>query len=101
MNDHGLVVNENKGFWKKNSHNVPGRPSPKKSVFSSSSTSSQGNTSTSFQAFQASISDAWDIDDDEEFCEINVNISKKASQEAALNVIDQQSQDQVRNKFLS
>lgn len=89
MNEHGMVVNENKGFWKKNSHNVPGRPSPKKSVFSSSSsTSSQSNSSTSFQAFQASISDAWDIDDDEDFCDTNVNISKKVAQSAALNVIN-------------
>lgn len=91
MNEHGLVVNDNKGFWKKNSHNVPGRPSPKKSVFSSSSLSgSQSSANTSFQAFQASISDAWDIDveDDEAFCNTNVSISKKVAQSAALNVIN-------------
>uniref|UniRef100_A0A8D8YGR5 TBC1 domain family member 22B n=1 Tax=Cacopsylla melanoneura TaxID=428564 RepID=A0A8D8YGR5_9HEMI len=88
MNEQSMVVNDNKGFWKKNSHNVPGRPSPKKSVFSSaSSTSSQSNANSSFQAFQASISDAWVIDDDE-FCNPNVNISKKVAQSAALNVIN-------------
>uniref|UniRef100_A0A8D9EF92 TBC1 domain family member 22A n=1 Tax=Cacopsylla melanoneura TaxID=428564 RepID=A0A8D9EF92_9HEMI len=56
MNEQSMVVNDNKGFWKKNSHNVPGRPSPKKSVFSSaSSTSSQSNANSSFQAFQFSF----------------------------------------------
>ncbi|XP_071054579.1 TBC1 domain family member 22B isoform X2 [Onthophagus taurus] len=47
--------------------------------------------STSFQDFQASVSDAWDMDDDE-FCIIsgteNMKISKKVSEAAALNVLN-------------
>ncbi|GLH07930.1 TBC1 domain family member whacked [Gryllus bimaculatus] len=73
-------------FWKKNSKAVPGRPSPKKD----SRISRQRNTScsTSFQDFQESVSDAWDIGDDE-FCVISdVKISKRVAQSAALSVIN-------------
>lgn len=44
------------------------RPSPKKDHKSINKTKTAG--STSFQDFQASVSDAWDIDDDE-FCIIS------------------------------
>ncbi|XP_044256454.1 TBC1 domain family member 22B [Tribolium madens] len=76
-------------FWKKNSKTVPGRPSPKKDVKSSSKPKMVG--ATSFQDFQASVSDAWAMDDDD-FCIIsgleNTKISKKVSQSAALNVLN-------------
>lgn len=54
-------------------------------------TKAKATGSTSFQDFQASVSDAWDMDDDE-FCIIsgieNTRISKKVSQSAALNVLN-------------
>lgn len=74
-------------FWKKNIKNVPGRPSPKREAKNTSKGKQQG--STSFQDFQASVSDAWAMDDDE-FCSglKNTKISKKVSQSAALNVLN-------------
>ncbi|CAH1153269.1 unnamed protein product [Phaedon cochleariae] len=79
--------NERSSFWKKNVKPVAGRPSPRR----------EGNNvkkapgSTSFQDFQASVSDAWDMEDDE-FCIIsgleNTKISKKVAQSAALNVLN-------------
>ncbi|XP_060516235.1 TBC1 domain family member 22B [Cylas formicarius] len=74
-------------FWKKNLKNVPGRPSPKKDVKATNRNKTQG--STSFQDFQASVSDAWAMDDDE-FCSglKDTKISKKVSQSAALNVLN-------------
>ncbi|CAG9767413.1 unnamed protein product [Ceutorhynchus assimilis] len=77
-------------FWKKNIKNVPGRPSPKREARSNSSSSkTKPQGSTSFQDFQASVSDAWDLEDDE-FCTglKNTKISKKVSQSAALNVLN-------------
>lgn len=44
------------------------RPSPKRDTKSTSKTKTTGTTS--FQDFQASVSDAWDLDDDE-FCVIS------------------------------
>lgn len=78
-------------FWKKNAKTVPGRycivlimkefvsfkifiiifffrPSPKRENKNFSKAKTPG--STSFQDFQASVSDAWDLDDDE-FCVIS------------------------------
>lgn len=73
-------------FWKKNNRAVPGRPSPRKDVKTINSFSP--SSSSSFQDFQQSISDAWDLGDDE-FCNIsNLKISKKVSQTAAENVIN-------------
>ncbi|XP_050314472.1 TBC1 domain family member 22B [Anthonomus grandis grandis] len=74
-------------FWKKNIKNVPGRPSPKRETKNAGKAKPQG--STSFQDFQASVSDAWAMDDDE-FCSglKNTKISKKVSQSAALNVLN-------------
>jgi hypothetical protein len=43
----------NGGFWKKNSLAIPGRPNPSK-------------VSASFQDFEQSVSDVWDIHEDEE-----------------------------------
>ncbi|CAH0562522.1 unnamed protein product [Brassicogethes aeneus] len=76
-------------FWKKNTKTVPGRPSPKRDVKSIAKGKPAG--ATSFQDFQASVSDAWDMDDDD-ICVIsgleNAKISKKVSQSAALNVLN-------------
>ncbi|KAG8234335.1 hypothetical protein J437_LFUL014901 [Ladona fulva] len=74
-------------FWKKNSKAVPGRPSPKKDAPKSRPKNS--SYPTSFQDFQESVSDAWDIGDDE-FCiaSTDLKISKKVAQSAAMSVIN-------------
>lgn len=74
-------------FWKKNSKAVPGRPSPKKEAPKSRPKNS--SYPTSFQDFQESVSDAWDIGDDE-FCiaSTDLKISKKVAQSAAMSVIN-------------
>lgn len=83
------VENDKTSFWKKNSKAVPGRPSPKKDMRSANRSKSAGPTS--FQEFQASVSDAWEMGDDE-FCIISgmesTRISKKVSESAALNVLN-------------
>ncbi|KAK9497734.1 hypothetical protein O3M35_004400 [Rhynocoris fuscipes] len=67
-------------------YNICSRPSPRKEV-KVVSTNNVGS-SASFQDFQKSISDAWDLGDDE-FCNItNIKISKKISQSAADSVIN-------------
>jgi len=43
------------GFWKKNTIAIPGRPNPSKVIASST-----------FQDFEQSVSDAWDINEDDE-----------------------------------
>ncbi|XP_053698216.1 TBC1 domain family member 22B [Sabethes cyaneus] len=85
-------------FWKNNSGRIPGRPTmatrmaPGGGVRSGPSGSTSGTTGhSSFQDYQESVSDAWDLGDDE-FCIISTvvdtpRISKKVSQSAALNVI--------------
>ncbi|XP_073999300.1 TBC1 domain family member 22 isoform X2 [Rhodnius prolixus] len=63
-------------FWKKNNKAVPGRPSPRKEV--KLMTPVNAGTSSSFHDFQKSVSDAWDLGDDE-FCNMSssdVNRSK-------------------------
>lgn len=76
-------------FWKHNGR-VPGRPSPKKENKLLTKSVKGPIGSTSFQDFQNSVRDAWDIGDDE-FCIVsemsNAKISKKVSQSAALSVI--------------
>lgn len=74
-------------FWKNNSRAVPGRPSPKKEVKHGGFRSGRGGHHSTFQDFQESVSDAWDMGDDE-FCIISeTKISKRVSDAAALNVI--------------
>ncbi|XP_031834710.1 TBC1 domain family member 22 isoform X2 [Nomia melanderi] len=104
---HGQTYQTHQSFWKKNTHAVPGRPSPKQdgkhgkmgatTLMSGSSTnavstsgvmSSSSGGSTSFQDFQESIDDAWDSGDDE-FCTVSdVKISKRVSHSAAISVIN-------------
>lgn len=58
--------NEN-SFWKSNIRTVPGRPSPKKD-----NKSGRGSSATSsFENYQKSVSDAWNLSEDEltkEYC---------------------------------
>lgn len=51
-------------FWKKNNHVVPGRPS-QKNLQRSESNRVRLSGSTSFQDFQESVSDAWELEDDD------------------------------------
>ncbi|XP_050069451.1 TBC1 domain family member 22B [Anopheles maculipalpis] len=80
-------------FWRNNSRTIPGRPTTVGSGRIGSGRpigSSSSGGSSSFQDYQDSVSDAWDLGDDE-FCIISgvvdTRISKRASQTAALNVI--------------
>lgn len=61
-------------FWKQSNRAVPGRPSPKKQdikVVGGIGRSGRGPVgATSFQDFQESVRDAWDMGDDE-FCIIS------------------------------
>uniref|UniRef100_A0A182SZ38 Rab-GAP TBC domain-containing protein n=1 Tax=Anopheles maculatus TaxID=74869 RepID=A0A182SZ38_9DIPT len=80
-------------FWRNNSRTIPGRPTTVGTGRIGSGRpigSSSSGGSSSFQDYQDSVSDAWDLGDDE-FCIISgvvdTRISKRASQTAALNVI--------------
>lgn len=61
-------------FWKHNGR-VPGRPSPKKENKLLTKSVKGPIGSTSFQDFQNSVRDAWDIGDDE-FCIVSEMSSK-------------------------
>lgn len=61
---------ENSSFWKNNVRSVPGRPSPKKD-YKTGVPKPGKNQSGSFESYQNSVSDAWDLTDDEftkEYC---------------------------------
>lgn len=84
-------------FWRNNSAaRLPGRPTMATRMASGGGGASgtAGGTAggSSFQDYQESVSDAWDLGDDE-FCiisggvTVDARISKKVSQSAALNVI--------------
>lgn len=62
-------------FWKHNGRLVPGRPSPKKENKLLTKSAKGPIGSTSFQDFQNSVRDAWDIGDDE-FCIVSEMSSK-------------------------
>lgn len=70
-------------FWKHNGRLVPGRPSPKKDSKSLPKSGKGPISSTSFQDFQNSVRDAWDIGDDE-FCIVS-EMSSKSLTAATLN----------------
>ncbi|KAL5238107.1 hypothetical protein ACI65C_005517 [Semiaphis heraclei] len=77
-------MNLKNSFWKKNIRNLPGRASPKKESKSVSS-----SASTSFDDFQESVSDAWEIEAEDEILRISdVKISKRVAHSAAVNVIN-------------
>uniref|UniRef100_A0A2M4BJ23 Putative ypt/rab-specific gtpase-activating protein gyp1 n=2 Tax=Anopheles marajoara TaxID=58244 RepID=A0A2M4BJ23_9DIPT len=77
-------------FWRTNSRSIPGRPTTVANRIGAGRPIGSGSGSSSFQDYQESVSDAWDLGDDE-FCIISgvvdTRISKRASQTAALNVI--------------
>ncbi|XP_046746388.1 TBC1 domain family member 22B-like [Diprion similis] len=89
-------------FWRKNARAVPGRPSLKQDLRPGKTAhggtggapagqnvlGNSGSGVTSFQDFQESVDDAWDLGDDE-FCTVSdVKISKRVSHSAALSVIN-------------
>jgi TBC1 domain family member 2 len=60
------MENQDNSFWRSNIKSVPGRPSPKKEIPKPGSSSS-----TSFERYQKSVSDAWTLSEDEltkEYC---------------------------------
>lgn len=67
--------NRENSFWKHNGRLVPGRPSPKKDGKPLNRNAKGPIGSTSFQDFQNSVRDAWDIGDDE-FCIVSEMSSK-------------------------
>lgn len=68
--------NHENSFWKQSNRAVPGRPSPKKVDYKLTGRNGRGPMgSTSFQDFQESVRDAWDMGDDE-FCKISSNSGK-------------------------
>jgi len=73
-------------FWKKSGKAVPGRPSPKRDFKSGHQKNS--SSTTSFQDFQESVNDAWDVGDDEFCASLDVKISSRVAQSAALSVIN-------------
>uniref|UniRef100_A0AAG5CRG0 Rab-GAP TBC domain-containing protein n=1 Tax=Anopheles atroparvus TaxID=41427 RepID=A0AAG5CRG0_ANOAO len=79
-------------FWRNNSRSIPGRPTTVANRPGGGRPIGSGSSgaTSSFQDYQDSVSDAWDLGDDE-FCIISgvvdTRISKRASHTAALNVI--------------
>lgn len=85
-------------FWRTNSRALPGRPSLNRPLGPNTSSglimahnnNNQHMKGSSFQTYQDSVSDAWDLGDDE-FCIISglsdTKISRRVSQSAAMNVI--------------
>jgi hypothetical protein len=60
-----MESNHENSFWKTSLKPVPGRPSPNKSD-KNSKTKNNANTSTnSFELYQKSVSDAWQLSEDE------------------------------------
>jgi TBC1 domain family member 2 len=60
------MENQDNSFWRSNIKSVPGRPSPKKEIPKPGTSSS-----TSFERYQKSVSDAWTLSEDEltkEYC---------------------------------
>lgn len=76
-------------FWRTNSRALPGRPSLASAPIPAMAHNNK-QVGSSFQNYQESVSDAWDLGDDE-FCIISglsdTKISRRVSQSAAMNVI--------------
>lgn len=77
--------NEN-SFWKSNVKMVPGRPSPTKDF--NRPTATKANSSTSFEKYQKSVSDAWNLSEDEltkEYCILSddTKIARRVNQNSA------------------
>ncbi|KAI9555308.1 hypothetical protein GHT06_017823 [Daphnia sinensis] len=89
---------KNKSIFSRNVPRLPGKASssPRKEMIAASA--HRNTPATSFDDFQESVSDAWDLGDDE-FCIISdVKISKKMAQSTAASVINRhrtQSADQA------
>lgn len=78
--DKGAVLPES--FWKRQHRAIPGRPCQRVGT-------NEVMSGSSYQQFQASVNDAWDLGDDDIVSGIaETRISKAISQTAALNVIN-------------
>lgn len=68
--------NHENSFWKSNIRTVPGRPSPKKDHKSGKG----GASTSSFESYQKSVSDAWRLEEDEltkEYCILSSDIDSR------------------------
>lgn len=64
-------------FWKSNMRAVPGRPSPKRELKAGKG----GASTSSFENYQKSVSDAWNLSEDEltkEYCILSTDSGSKA-----------------------
>lgn len=60
------MENQDNSFWRSNTRSIPGRPSPKKDI-----PKIPAGSTTSFERYQKSVSDAWTLSEDEltkEYC---------------------------------
>lgn len=67
--------NQDGSFWRQNGRPITNRPSPRKEIKPTARSGRGPIGSTSFQDFQDSVRDAWDIGDDE-FCIVSGMTSK-------------------------
>ncbi|XP_022246981.1 TBC1 domain family member 22B-like isoform X2 [Limulus polyphemus] len=89
MQGNEKTIDGKTAFWKKNLRNEHGRPSvPSKDP--SKTRHKRNPSSSSFQNFQKSTDDAWDIGDDD-FCVVPHVVHPQVNQSAATNVISKHS----------
>lgn len=83
-----MEPNNENSFWRSNIKMVPGRPSPTKDLNRSTTAKAKNNiSSSSFESYQKSVSDAWTLSEDEltkEYCILSDEA--KASRRLAQNL---------------
>jgi hypothetical protein len=79
-------VGTNGGFWKKNTIAIPGRPNP-----------SKVNPSATFQDFEQSVSDVWDINEDETSSASKPSVGQMSTQQMS-QLLHHQQQHQHNQK---
>lgn len=83
-----MESNNENSFWRGNVKMVPGRPSPTKDLNRSTTAKAKNNiSSSSFESYQKSVSDAWTLSEDEltkEYCILSDEA--KASRRLAQNL---------------
>lgn len=87
-----MEQNHENSFWRSNIKMVPGRPSPTKDTSRSTAVKAKNNniansSTSSFEKYQKSVSDAWTLSEDEltkEYCILTDDkIARRASQNMA------------------
>lgn len=88
-------------FWRNNGRAVPGRPSPKKDQKAAAHTAKVGKGQLgSFQDYQQSVSDAWDLGDDE-FCIITGIAGEYLPRGRPLSALEISKKVQCQRRFFS